>query len=99
MPSLSRRGILGAGGALLSTTLVKGAFGQSTPAIPHEPFSFLFITDTHLQPELDAMKGCQMAFGQPPKNKQILSCRVEITFMTQWKFLFLVRISCLICMK
>ncbi|MFT8483249.1 MAG: metallophosphoesterase [Gluconobacter cerinus] len=69
MPSLSRRGILGAGGALLSTTLVKGAFGQSTPAIPHEPFSFLFITDTHLQPELDAMKGCQMAFRAASKEQ------------------------------
>jgi len=27
-----------------------------------EPFSFLFITDTHIQPELNAAKGTEMAF-------------------------------------
>jgi 3',5'-cyclic AMP phosphodiesterase CpdA len=29
-----------------------------------EDFDFLFFTDTHLQPELDAAKGCDMAFKQ-----------------------------------
>ncbi|GBR12494.1 metallophosphoesterase family protein [Gluconobacter frateurii] len=69
MSSLSRRGILGAGGALLSSTLIKGVSAQTLSATTQEPFSFLFITDTHLQPELDAMKGCKMAFRAASREK------------------------------
>ena len=32
------------------------------PAAPSDEFSFLFITDTHLQPEMHATEGCRMAF-------------------------------------
>ncbi len=36
---------------------------QAAPvARPHEPFSFLFITDAHLQPELNAAAGCHACF-------------------------------------
>ena len=31
---------------------------------PHDAFSFLFVTDTHLQPELDAAGGCHRCFAQ-----------------------------------
>ncbi|WP_263383727.1 metallophosphoesterase family protein [Granulicella arctica] len=48
--------LLGAAG--VSAALPKATF--AAPAI--EPFTFLFITDTHLQPELDAAKGTDMAF-------------------------------------
>ncbi|GBQ25358.1 metallophosphoesterase family protein [Gluconacetobacter sacchari] len=69
MTSFSRRNILGSGGALLSGALATSAFGQVPSASTQEPFSFLFITDTHLQPELDAMKGCQMAFRSATREK------------------------------
>ncbi len=35
----------------------------ATP-LPHDSFSFLFITDTHLQPELDAAGGCHACFAR-----------------------------------
>ena len=31
---------------------------------PHDSFSFLFLTDTHLQPELDAAGGCHACFSK-----------------------------------
>ena len=60
-----------AGATLLAQS--KSAFPATGPATsPADPnssvnsklesFSFLFITDTHLEPELDAAKGCAMAF-------------------------------------
>lgn len=69
MSSLSRRGILSAGGTLLSSTFIKGISAQTPSATTQEPFSFLFITDTHLQPELDALKGCKMAFRAASQEK------------------------------
>lgn len=41
--------------------------GAALPAFAHAPermgdFDFLFVTDTHLQPELNAARGCAMAF-------------------------------------
>jgi 3',5'-cyclic-AMP phosphodiesterase len=57
--ALTRRQIVaGAGAALLPA----GARAADAPARPHEPFSFLFITDAHIQPELDAAHGCDMCF-------------------------------------
>ncbi|HEU4634843.1 MAG TPA: metallophosphoesterase, partial [Edaphobacter sp.] len=34
-----------------------------------EPFTFLFLTDTHIQPELDAAKGTDMAFRKARRIK------------------------------
>ena len=48
---------------LLGATGLAAAAPSSLFAAPSaEPFTFLFITDTHLQPELDAAKGTDMAF-------------------------------------
>jgi 3',5'-cyclic-AMP phosphodiesterase len=58
MGNLNRRNFLAlAGAAGLATALPKSA-SASAP----EDFTFLFITDTHLQPELNAAQGCDMAF-------------------------------------
>jgi len=66
---LTRRTLL-ALSSTLAPPLLHGLAGQaaraSVPERPplraHQPFTFLFITDTHLQPELDATNGCHMAF-------------------------------------
>jgi 3',5'-cyclic AMP phosphodiesterase CpdA len=56
----SRRGVLGGMGAagLLAAT------PRMVAAAParHERFSFLFMTDTHLEPELNAAGGCAQCF-------------------------------------
>lgn len=58
MPTLSRRNFLRfAGAAGLSL-----AIDSRLPAEPASDFSFLFITDTHLQPELNAAAGCRQCF-------------------------------------
>ncbi len=38
--------------------------GNANPTAPAESFDFVFFTDTHIQPELDAAHGCQMAFAK-----------------------------------
>lgn len=50
--------------ALLGATGVAAASAPSAllAAPQAEPFTFLFLTDTHIQPELDAAKGTDMAF-------------------------------------
>ena len=49
--------------ALLGATGVAAAAPSALLAAPQaEPFTFLFLTDTHIQPELDAAKGTDMAF-------------------------------------
>jgi 3',5'-cyclic-AMP phosphodiesterase len=58
MASLNRRDFLTVTGAAgLSLTLDKAA----KPA-ESEDFTFLFLTDTHLQPELNAAQGCEQCF-------------------------------------
>lgn len=48
---------------LLGATGVAAAAPYSVLAAPQqEPFTFLFLTDTHIQPELDAARGTDMAF-------------------------------------
>ena len=37
---------------------------NANAATPAESFDFVFFTDTHIQPELDAAHGCQMAFAK-----------------------------------
>ncbi|GAA4480501.1 hypothetical protein GCM10023157_18290 [Gluconacetobacter asukensis] len=39
-----------------------GAVPDRPPLLPHEPFTFLFITDAHIQPELAAARGCHDCF-------------------------------------
>jgi 3',5'-cyclic AMP phosphodiesterase CpdA len=64
MTSLSRRRFL----TLLGATGVSAAVGPSllsasAPSThPKEPFTFLFITDAHIQPELNGVVGTDMAF-------------------------------------
>ncbi|MBR0559257.1 metallophosphoesterase family protein [Neokomagataea anthophila] len=69
MSILSRRHILGGAGALAGVSLVRGQDMQARSTAVHEAFSFVFMTDTHLQPELDATKGCQMAFRAINKER------------------------------
>lgn len=49
--------LMGAAGA--AAALPKPLFAAPAKA---EPFTFLFLTDSHIQPELDAAKGTSMAF-------------------------------------
>ncbi|WP_158943594.1 metallophosphoesterase [Granulicella sp. S190] len=64
MTSTSRRRFL----ALLGATGVSAAVTPSLvaaavpPATVREPFTFLFVTDAHLQPELNGVVGTDMAF-------------------------------------
>lgn len=56
------------------TGLAAGTFGLTDRALAlapqrpamlgHDDFSFVFLTDTHIQPELDASKGCLDCFRQ-----------------------------------
>lgn len=64
MTTFNRRKFLALSGAAgLSTALPQRLWAGASAAKPEvEDFSFLFITDTHLQPELNAAKGCDMCF-------------------------------------
>lgn len=64
MLHLARRSFLSlsVGTSLLAVNGARGAAPARPPMLAHEPFTFLFITDTHLQPELNANGGCHMAF-------------------------------------
>jgi 3',5'-cyclic-AMP phosphodiesterase len=63
---------LGAAGAALAVpgaaeSLVAAPLARATAAradAKYEPLDFVFFTDTHIQPELDAAKGCDMCFAQ-----------------------------------
>src|ERR1700760_3312596 len=60
MNATSRRQFLTLLGATgLSVAAPRGLF--AAPA-PHEPFTFLFVTDAHLQPELNRVAGTDLAF-------------------------------------
>jgi len=60
----SRRQFLSILGGTAAAVAVGGALGSTDAfaAPPAESFEFLFLTDTHLQPELNASQGCDMAF-------------------------------------
>jgi Icc protein len=67
MAILNRRAFLGMTGAAgLSTALSAPIFGQADATAPSatgiSDFTFLFITDTHLEPELNAVQGCDQCF-------------------------------------
>jgi 3',5'-cyclic AMP phosphodiesterase CpdA len=63
MSSIDRRRFLALLGSSTALTAVNTPLFAQRPA-PAEPqdFDFIFLTDTHIQPELDATKGCAMAF-------------------------------------
>src|ERR1700753_2620813 len=60
---MNRRQLLQSFGAapLLSTRPASLAFAEPSVA---QGFSFIFFTDTHIQPELKAAEGCRMCFKQ-----------------------------------
>ena len=61
MNSTNRRQFLTFLGATgLSAAIPSSAFAALAP--PQEPFTFLFVTDAHLQPELNGVIGTDMAF-------------------------------------
>ncbi|MFT8736365.1 MAG: metallophosphoesterase [Zymomonas mobilis] len=48
--------------AATTTTRLHAGVPNRPPLRDHESFSFLFITDTHLEPELNGAQGCHEAF-------------------------------------
>ncbi|GBQ63773.1 metallophosphoesterase [Ameyamaea chiangmaiensis NBRC 103196] len=66
MTLVSRRSLLSltAGATFIGLRGARAGVPDRPPLRPHDPFSFLFITDTHLQPELDAARGCHAAFAR-----------------------------------
>jgi 3',5'-cyclic-AMP phosphodiesterase len=58
---LNRRRFLGLSGAAGLSALMGPSLHSLAPAAAQD-FSFLFITDTHLQPELNATQGCDQCF-------------------------------------
>jgi 3',5'-cyclic AMP phosphodiesterase CpdA len=64
MSQLDRRQFLSLVGSAGAATALGGASlarAMQSAAAPKD-FEFIFLTDTHLQPELNASKGCDMAF-------------------------------------
>jgi 3',5'-cyclic-AMP phosphodiesterase len=64
MSSLSRRRFLSLLGATgVSAAVAPSILSASTPSVhAQEPFTFLFVTDAHIQPELNGVVGTDMAF-------------------------------------
>ena len=58
MPTLNRRDFL----ALTGATGLALTLNSAIAAEPTSDFTFLFLTDTHLQPELNAAVGCHQCF-------------------------------------
>lgn len=73
MGNLSRRnfvvlaGAAGLAAALPGSVAAKATGTNSSPAV--EGFTFLFITDTHIQPELNAAQGCDQCFKKARTTK------------------------------
>jgi len=59
---LSLLGAAGTAAVLSETPLVHAQTGVAEAAAGSQDFDFIFFTDTHIQPELDASRGCAMAF-------------------------------------
>jgi 3',5'-cyclic AMP phosphodiesterase CpdA len=60
MTRLNRRRFLAMSGAAGLAAVLGPSLHGSPPAV--QDFTFLFITDTHLQPELNAAQGCDQCF-------------------------------------
>ena len=72
--------------AALTTAVASISPTLLTPASTSSPahFDFVFFTDTHIQPELDAAHGCDMAFrnhaaGDTTPNGCLPNSYVEIS--------------------
>ena len=67
MNPVNRREFLGLAGAAGLAAATSPLLGTAIPAAAQsapQDFTFLFLTDTHLQPELNAAVGCDMAFNK-----------------------------------
>src|SRR5271155_4726731 len=69
MGNLSRRNFVvlaAAAGmaAALPERMTAEALGPKSSATPAQDFTFLFLTDTHIQPELNAAQGCDQCFNK-----------------------------------
>jgi 3',5'-cyclic-AMP phosphodiesterase len=74
MTTFNRRRFLSlAGAAGVASLLPSPAFAGMTASAP-EDFTFLFLTDTHLQPELNAAVGCDQCF----KKARTIKCDFAI---------------------
>ena len=68
MMGVGRRRVLGAIGSAIGSAIGGAGLGAASPAVAparaggHQPFRFLFITDAHIEPELDAAHGTAMCF-------------------------------------
>lgn len=67
MTTLNRRSFLAVAGAaglsaMIPSSVLEAQKKPTARAAHTEDFSFLFITDTHLQPELNAAQGCDQCF-------------------------------------
>jgi 3',5'-cyclic-AMP phosphodiesterase len=63
MPTFNRRKFLALAGAACLTPHARGLISADAETIAQpEDFSFLFLTDTHIQPELNAALGCNQCF-------------------------------------
>ncbi len=67
MSPVNRREFLSLAGAAGLAAIAPSIPATAQPAA--QDFSFLFITDTHLQPELNAAAGCDMAFKKARELK------------------------------
>ncbi len=70
MLTMNRRqllALLGSAGA--AAHLEVPGYASAQPSDAQEDFDFIFFTDTHLQPELNANAGCAMAFSRMRSHK------------------------------
>ena len=73
----------GTAAALPGISFLNPAIANATPAKPQPPasFDFVFFTDTHIQPELDAAHGCRMAFAKIAAAKpEFAICGGDLVF-------------------
>jgi Icc protein len=73
----------GTAAALPGIPFLNPAIANATPAKPQPPasFDFVFFTDTHIQPELDAAHGCEMAFAKIAASKpEFAICGGDLVF-------------------
>ena len=62
MPVLSRRSFASLVGGSIAAAALDVVPAYAVTSTPAEDFDFIFFTDTHLEPELNAQQGCDMAF-------------------------------------
>ena len=90
MGNLSRRNFVAlASAASLATALPGGisaeALDPKTSASATEDFTFLFISDTHIQPELNAAQGCDQCFKKARTIKSDFAVQGETMSSIRWE--------------